>query len=98
MAVNVAFTSPVNRPGEPILTAEDVWNGVVATVRQPEDFVDYISKTEISEDTGLTMRRVLHFVENGSHNAPGGKLEQTIAIIPGLKASLHEEAETRSIF
>ena len=88
MAVNVAYTSPVNKPGqEPVLTADDVWTGIVATVRRPQDFVDYISHLDIFDDTGLTLRRILHFVPEASHSAPGGKLDQNVTIVPDLKVS-----------
>ncbi|KAK8092451.1 uncharacterized protein PG998_014936 [Apiospora kogelbergensis] len=86
MAVNVAFTSPVNKPGqEPYLSAEDVWSGILDSVRRPEEFVDYIAETEILEDTGLALKRILHFVPGGSHGAPGGRLEQDITIVPEFK-------------
>lgn len=88
MAVNVAFTSPVNKPGqEPVLTAEDVWTGIVATVRRPQDFVNYISHLDIIDDTGLTLRRILYFVPEASHAAPGGKLDQNVTIVPDFKVS-----------
>ncbi|KAI1120163.1 hypothetical protein F5Y10DRAFT_290221 [Nemania abortiva] len=86
MAVNIAFTSAVNKPGQDILlTADDVWKGIVMSVRQPQDFVDYISKVDILEDTGSTMRRVLHFVEGASHTAPGGELHQDVTFVPNYK-------------
>lgn len=88
MAVNIAFTSAVNKPGQDvILTAEDVWKGILMTVRQPQDFVDYISKVDILEDTGSTLRRVLHFVPGASHKAPGGKLDQNVTFIPNYKVT-----------
>lgn len=91
MAVNVAFASPVNLPGqEPVLSAADVWNGIVATVKRPEDFVDYLSETEILEEKRLTLRRILHFRPGGTHNAPGGKLDQFVTIIPEHKVSYNE--------
>lgn len=90
MAVNVAFTSPVNKPGqEPVLSANDVWKGIVETVRRPQDFVDYISHLDILDDTGLTLRRILYFVPNGSHGAPGGKLDQSVTIFPDFKVRAH---------
>lgn len=89
MAVNVAFTSPVNKPGqEPYLSAEDVWSGILDSVRRPAEFVDYIAETEILEDTGLALKRILHFVPGGSHGAPGGRLEQDITIVPEFKVNL----------
>ena len=86
MAVNVAFTSPVNKPGqEPVLSANDVWKGIVETVRRPQDFVDYVSHLDIYDDTGLTLRRTLYFVPSGSHGVPGGKLDQSVKIFPEFK-------------
>jgi len=82
MATNIAFTSPVNRPGQEPLSTADVWAGIVMTVRRPQDFVDYISHVEILEDTGLTLRRILHFVPGALHKAPGGKLDQSVTFFP----------------
>lgn len=85
MAVNIAFTSPVNESGLTPLSAADVWAGIVLSLRRPQDFVDYISHIEILEDTGNTLRRVLHFVPGGAHNAPGGKLDQNVIVFPDYK-------------
>ncbi|KAI0107208.1 hypothetical protein GGR51DRAFT_159600 [Nemania sp. FL0031] len=98
MAVNIAFTSAVNKPGQDvILTAEDVWKGIVMTVRRPQDFVDYISKVDILEDTGLTMRRILHFVPGASHKAPGDKLDQNVTFIPNYKVEFIAAATGKAI-
>ncbi|KAI8632629.1 hypothetical protein F5Y19DRAFT_471799 [Xylariaceae sp. FL1651] len=98
MAVNIAFTSAVNKPGEEVvLTADDVWEGIVMTVRQPQDFVDYISKVDILEDTGLHMRRVLHFVPAASHSAPGGKLDQNVTFVPNYKVEFVAAATGKSV-
>jgi hypothetical protein len=91
MVVNIAFTSPVNHADLKPLSAADVWAGIVLTVRRPEDFVDYISRTEILEDTGASLKRILHFVEGGVHNAPGGKLDQTVSIFPDFKVNRREK-------
>ncbi|KAI1176314.1 cytochrome P450 [Nemania sp. FL0916] len=39
MAINIAFTSAVNKPGQDvILTAYDVWEGIMMTAQDPQDF------------------------------------------------------------
>ncbi|KAJ5329149.1 hypothetical protein N7452_009539 [Penicillium brevicompactum] len=72
MSNNVAFTAPINPPGStPVLTTEQVWNGLLLKIRSAETFVPAaIQSTKvISESTDpttgnpVTVREVI-FREN----------------------------------
>ncbi|KAJ5565196.1 hypothetical protein N7513_001438 [Penicillium frequentans] len=78
-ANNIAYTAPINPPGEPPLSHAQVWAGLLLKIRSAESFVSgAISKTDVLSETvdpssgnKVTVRDVL-FRESGK------KVQETV--------------------
>lgn len=55
VTLNYSYTAPVNRPGQPVLTIEQLWKGLQRKVKHAEEFVPVIiSCNVLSEDAGAS--------------------------------------------
>ena len=62
VTIHCAYTEAINPSGAtPVLSRDQVWRGRQRKVRQAQDFVPVITKTDIVEDKGLEVTRIAHF-------------------------------------
>lgn len=65
-----ASTRLINPPGvEPILTVEQVWNGLQRKARDPQRFVPAISECRIDNDQGNQVSQRVVIQAGGQNNA-----------------------------
>lgn len=82
---NVAFTQPVNGPGEtPRLTAAELWQGIKRGGRNPNDFAAYVASCEVLSGGKNKFRRRLTLAEGAVHTPAGQTLDQDVLIAPML--------------
>lgn len=70
--IHCAYTAPLNPPGaSPVLSREQVWQGLQRKIRRAQDFVPVITSTDVLEerDGGNEVVRVAHFRAGGPHGA-----------------------------
>ncbi|PSK42019.1 hypothetical protein B9Z65_3933 [Elsinoe australis] len=79
---NVSFSEPVNRPGdEPVLTGEDVWQGIAHGARHPDDMAEYVASCEILSGDKTRFRRKLIIGGGGAvHTGAGQAIEQDVIL------------------
>ena len=87
--INVSITLPVNPPGtELVLTAEDLWAGLLHSQRYAQEYVPHVTGVEITNqsilsDTTASYKRICHL---DSEIYPDvGPLEQDITVINMMK-------------
>ncbi|KAK4199468.1 hypothetical protein QBC40DRAFT_349368 [Triangularia verruculosa] len=51
VTINIAYTAPINRPGQTPLTTPQVWAGLVRKVRHAEEFVPAISSCTVDSES-----------------------------------------------
>lgn len=87
---NVSFSEPVNRPGdEPVLTGEDVWQGIAHGARHPDDMAEYVASCEILSGDKTRFRRKLIIGGGGAvHTGAGQAIEQDVILRHMLNVSL----------
>ncbi|GAB1317433.1 hypothetical protein MFIFM68171_07643 [Madurella fahalii] len=85
--VNVSYAEPVNRPGdEPVLTFDDVWQGIVDGAHNPPSMASYVASCEIlseSEDK-LKFRRKLILANGAVHTGAGEAIIQDVIVRPKM--------------
>ncbi|PIG84462.1 hypothetical protein AARAC_002308 [Aspergillus arachidicola] len=74
LTLNIAYTEPVNNssdPSIPVLTQEQVWNGLKLKARHPQDFIPSLDDSRILEerDDGSYIVREAH-VAASLHESP----------------------------
>lgn len=88
--VNVSYAEPVNRPGdEPVLTFDDVWQGIVDGAHNPPSMASYVASCEIlseSEDK-LKFRRKLILANGAVHTGAGEAIIQDVIVRPRMNVS-----------
>lgn len=86
---NVAYTVPVNGPDlEPALTYDEFWKGLRRGGRNPHDFADYVSSTEVQPgETPTEFKRSLTLADGAVHSSRGTILHQDVRIAEGLHVS-----------
>ena len=82
---NVAFTLEVNPTGvTPVLSSEELWQGVKRGGRNPHDFADYVAACEVLSGGRKMFRRRLTIAEGAVHTAKDAYLDQDVVIADGL--------------
>ncbi|KIX09586.1 uncharacterized protein Z518_00666 [Rhinocladiella mackenziei CBS 650.93] len=79
-AHTVAYTIPVNVDGEPALTAQDVWKGILAITRRPQDFAEYMADSIVISGDDKRFRRKLVLASDSVHSSAGAELLQDVAL------------------
>ncbi|GAB1208141.1 hypothetical protein APSETT445_006882 [Aspergillus pseudonomiae] len=78
LTLNIAYTEPVNNtsdPSIPVLTQEQVWNGLKLKARHPQDFIPSLDDSRILEerDDGTYIIREAHVAANLRESPMAGK-------------------------
>ncbi|KAK6832170.1 hypothetical protein RU639_002512 [Aspergillus parasiticus] len=78
LTLNIAYTEPVNNssdPSIPVLTQEQVWNGLKLKARHPQDFIPSLDDSRILEerDDGTYIVREAHVAANLHESPMAGK-------------------------
>ncbi len=84
---NVAFTVPVNCASEtPVLTADDLWQGIKHGARYPHEMAPYLANCEeLPGGSELEFRRTLTMANGGAvHTVGGGTIDQDVVLRPML--------------
>ena len=68
VTLNYSYTAPVNRPGQSVLTIEQLWKGLMRKVRNAEEFVPVIIGCKLLSEEGgandrepYTVTRIVNF-------------------------------------
>ncbi|KAG2419499.1 hypothetical protein HFD88_004295 [Aspergillus terreus] len=69
---NLSYTAPINRPGSPALTQDQIWKCVDLKVRHAEKFVPAIVRTELLSESAGELTRRITFAPGGH---PSGKTD-----------------------
>lgn len=87
---NIAFTAPINPPGEPQLTRHQVWAGLLLKIRSAETFVaaaiqstDILSESVDPEGNAVTVREIV-FRENQN------KVVETVTAFPECRVEFQQ--------
>lgn len=74
VSLNNAYTAPINRPGEsPVLTLDQVWQGLRRKVRHAEEFVPIIVDCKVlSEERSSTGEEIVTRTVEFSKEVPRG--------------------------
>jgi len=89
--INVAITLPVNPPGtEQILTADDIWAGLLHSQRYSQEYVPHIIEVNITDrqiisDTTTSYKRVTRL--NPEIYPDVNILQQDLVIVDNLKVA-----------
>ncbi|GIZ40465.1 hypothetical protein CKM354_000380100 [Cercospora kikuchii] len=84
---NVSYSEPVNGPGlEPVLTLDDVWQGISRGARRPQDMAPYVADCqELPGGSALKFSRKLIIGGDGAvHTEAGEPIVQDVILRPGL--------------
>ncbi|KNG80591.1 hypothetical protein ANOM_011002 [Aspergillus nomiae NRRL 13137] len=78
LTLNIAYTEPVNNtsdPSIPVLTQEQVWNGLKLKARRPQDFIPSLDDSRILEERedGTYIIREAHVAANLRESPMAGK-------------------------
>jgi len=68
---NLAYTAPINRPGQSPLTINQVWAGLQRKVRNAQEFVPLIVNCEVLEEAKATSEEAVTVVTRNVIFRPG---------------------------
>ncbi|KAK0724847.1 hypothetical protein B0H67DRAFT_480313 [Lasiosphaeris hirsuta] len=96
---NVAYTAPINRPGQSPLTRKQVWVGLERKIHHPSDFVPIIAACEViseTEEDGVpTITRLVTFREGKGPSPDGGPVKEVCKHYPPVRADFFQENGTK---
>ncbi|KAB8235914.1 SRPBCC family protein [Aspergillus alliaceus] len=78
LTLNIAYTEPVNNPADPtlpVLTQEQVWDGLKLKARRPQDFIPSLDDSRVIEERedGAFIVREAHVATNLHQSPMAGK-------------------------
>lgn len=73
--IHCAYTEPINPSGvTPVLSRDQIWNGLQRKIRKAQDFVPVISGTDVIEEKDNEVVRVAHF--KPAHGQPAKEVRE----------------------
>ncbi|KAK0649087.1 duf1857 domain-containing protein [Cercophora newfieldiana] len=99
---NLAYTAPINRPGQTVLTLNQVWAGLQRKVRHAQEFVPLIVSCKVveekaakgDEDVTVVTRNVIFRAGNGP-KADGEPVQEICKEYPPCRVDFHQENGTK---
>ncbi|KAK0736655.1 hypothetical protein B0T21DRAFT_289257 [Apiosordaria backusii] len=97
--INIGYTAPINRPGQPLLTISQVWAGLVRKVRHAEEFVPVIeycnvASEEKNADGQLVITRHVNFGKAAP--VPGsGEVKEVCTLFPPHRVDFVQDDGTK---
>jgi hypothetical protein len=86
VVIKVSRTAIINPPGaSPVLTVDQLWQGMVIKARKPQEFVQLMESCEVLTDDYIGLRGVVT-LKNG-WGPPGGKAEEEIKYYAPMRVS-----------
>jgi hypothetical protein len=99
---NLAYTAPINRPDQSVLTWKQVWAGLQRKVRHAQEFVPLIIKCDVvseevakgAEDVTVVTRNVV-FKDGNGPKADGEPVQEICKEYPPCRIDFHQENGTK---
>ncbi|KAK1753712.1 DUF1857-domain-containing protein [Echria macrotheca] len=99
---NFGYTAPINRPGQSVLTIDQVWAGLQRKVRHAEEFVPLIIHCEVvkeeggsSEEDTLVITRTVKFLPGKGPKADGEPVQEVVRHYPPCRVDFFQEDGTK---
>jgi hypothetical protein len=99
VSFNLAYTAPINREGQSVITWPQAWAGLVRKVNHAEEFVPLITSCEVLSDEPAkseadvhTITRIVKFKEgNGPNKASGAPVKEVVKLYPNVRVDFLQE-------
>lgn len=87
VVVKVSRTAAINPPGvSPVLTVDQLWQGMVIKAREPQEFVALMEGCEVLEERENGLTRLVIFKEGWG--PPSGKAEEEVSFHKPMRVSI----------